>query len=143
MTTLQHVTTFENAQSISDYGFESTHGESGRGVYFFNPKSSSMRDYYLKTTHTPIIITVQITDPILDLTSPTIKKELKLFAKQYLEKSKIDDYIYKDPYLIETFMNSHYPQYQAYITRHFGSGIPDSKQYIVRNPRIIKIMSIK
>lgn len=155
MVVLQHVTTKEHAQTIRQSGLEVTHGEAGRGVYFFNSKSKSMLDYYLNNTPQPAVITVRIDEPILDLTAPEIKQKLKDFAKKYYTDlaarmgetfimPRIDDSaIYKTPYVVESFVYLFYPQYEVYITRHFGHGVPDSKQYIVRNPRLIKLISVK
>jgi len=152
---LQHITSKDNADAILLDGFNPDliySGESGRGFYFFDSRAYSMRDYYMKNTLNPVVISVRPKSEILDLTDTGIKNHLTAYAIRYFNdlamrmgdtfrKPKINDFtIYKSPYLIETFLRDFYPHIKIYATRHFGGNIPDSKQYIVRDVSAIEII---
>jgi len=105
----------QNGEVNDEWDFNVVNGQHGKGVYSFFNKDQPMIDYYTKNGEN--LHTFQI-------------------PKKYIKNLSDKDWDFWDT---KAFIFNN-PQYKAFIFNHKGPGIPSSKEVLITDPSIIKVI---
>jgi hypothetical protein len=124
----------------------SADGEAGYGIYAYLP-SPHMRGYYSSNGETVFEIEVDAA-LVVDLTAASTMAKLIAYATALFARRAKEIPGYRQPAVnrkniqrfgsvIEQFIRENYSDAMAWIVPHNGPGIPDGKQVVIANERVI------
>lgn len=101
------------AGEVNDvWDFNVVNGQNGEGIYAFLAGDTPMKNYYCKNGENLHSFKIE-------------KKYLKDLSKSNLDYWDVKKFIYNNP------------QYKAFIFKHIGHGIPNSREVLITDPQII------